>query len=151
MENTAGAILTIFSAAALVLATTGLASAQEAAPNPAGVQTQAKKGDGSGSVQGAQNRTGTAPRLGPADGTGRQGLAPQHRTGNGSAGRIGAAQGKDQAAPNGMGNRGPNESGQRNLTRTRSRNLNGSARGTCSGPVGRSGRASGGSRGGGRR
>jgi len=134
MKTTAGTITTIIGSAALLLATTGIAGAQEAAPDTTKkqTQTQAKKGDRSIQDQ-------------------AQGLKPQDGTGNGSPGQTGAAKGKatekGKSGKNGKGNSEYRGSGKGIHSRSRNRTPGASGSGSCTGAGSRSRRGGGGSRG----
>ena len=79
-------------AAALLLSTTGTASAQETKQQTTQAQQQtqarAEKANIPSRAQASQNQDGAARKLGPGDGLGNQGVQPQDGTGNGSAGRL---------------------------------------------------------------
>lgn len=158
-------LTTLIGGWALILATAGIANAQETTPDPAN-QTQARQG---------RNQGGSARLLGPGDGTGNQGVKPADGSGNGSPGRMGAgstnrkgeaaapAQSKAEqkaakkaakkaikaAAKNG-GNGGGNGQSAGSGTRTQARDLSGSGSGSCTGTGSGSQRRGGGSGSGGR-
>ena len=162
MKKIVKAVTTIIGSAALLLATTGIADAQEAAPQTTKkqVQNQAKKGNGTGQSQehGAQNKPGSTGKLGPGDSTGNHGIKPQDGTGNGSPQQAGFGNGKatknGKAAKNGKGQSASKGSVKGTSPRSRARAHSGSRDGSCTGSGARSrrgSRGSGGSGGGGRR
>ena len=163
MKHIAQTLTIAIGAGALVLATAGFTGAQETTPNrnDRQDQTQPRKAVSNGQGQGTQKQTVSARRLGPGDGTGKQGLRPQDGSGNGSPGRQRASSivVKDRGGTNGeaskagKGSAGSRGSGQGTMTRSRARSANAAAARTCYGSGARSRRATGGSRGsgGGRR
>ena len=134
MKKMTQIITTIIGGGALVLATAGIAGAQEITPDPAKkqTQTQAKKGDRSIQDQ-------------------AQGLKPQDGTGNGSPGQTGAAKGKatekGKSGKNGKGNSEYRGSGKGIHSRSRNRTPGASGSGSCTGAGTRYRRGGSGSRG----
>jgi len=165
MKRFAQQLTIALGAAALVLASAGLAGAQEDTRNQSGdqIQTQARNAsrDGQGQAPKVREQAGAARKLGPGDGTGNQGVRPQDGSGNGSPGRQGAAAGtlsghgdtNGKGSKAGTGASNSRGSSKRNLTRSRARISRSAGAASCTGSGTRSRRATGGSRGsgGGRR